>query len=351
MGWLEQQARQSKLLQALVCGLVIAGVIGFGVYKLPYLRNVQMGPYAISPAELAAVKSVEDMPRYWVQAAFPRVLDTGVDHVTVRKRKGVETGRSVSGHFWVAQVADRLIFIESRGTTPVQGQVLTGFLVDTPQETADHLMKGVSPQWKDKVLPVMLDLGRFEGDAELGLAAGGVLIAIAVLWGAFALFKALRPRSHARLRALAAAGVPLEAAGAAIAGDIRAGQSMAVGDWRLTRDFLVKTGLRFDVRALKDLLWAYPIVVSRKLYYVIPAGKSHQLALHFPDTKLTLKIPQAVAESIMPTLQSVAPWALLGHSAELERAWKKQRKDLIAAVAERRAQVLSQPAETASQRA
>lgn len=349
MNWLEQQARQSKLLQILMCGLAIAAVVGFGVYKMPYLQNVYLGPTTIPTADVIAAKSVEDLPRYWVHMTFPRILDTGVDHITVRKRKGVETGRSVSGHFWLAPVGDRLIFIESHGAAPQQGQRLTGYLRDVPENISGHLMKGVNPQWKDRVLPLMLDLGKFESDAELGLAAGGAVTLVALLWALFALVRVINPKGHRRLKSLEAASIPLDQASAAIQGDIRAGQSMKVGDYRLTRDFLVKTGLRFDVRALKDLLWAYPIVVSHKLYYVIPTGKSHQLALHFPDKKLTLKISKDAGERVMPMLAAVAPWTLLGHSPEIERAWAKQRKELASVVAERRAQVLSHPPAAAPQ--
>lgn len=347
MSWLEQQVRQAKLLESLLCGLVIAGIIGFGVYKLPYLRNVHLGPYTVPIGELTAAKSADELARYWVRVTPSLLLDAGVDHITVRRRRGIETGRSVSGHFWVAQVGDRLMFVESHGARPAAGELLTGFLVDTPQDISDRLMKGVNARWKDKVLPFMLDLGPFETEANIGVVSGGVIILTALVWAVVALRRAAQPRAHASLRALEAAAIPLEEAGAAIQRDIRAGQTMPIGDYRLTRDFLVRTGLKFDVRALKDLLWAYPIVVSHKLYYVIPTGKSHQVALCFSDKQLTLKVGKPLAEKVIPALASVAPWALLGHSPEIAQAWAKQRPQLVALVAERRAQVLAQAASQA----
>lgn len=344
MGWLQAQVRQSKLLEVLLCALVVAAVVGFGVYKFKYLQNVQLGPYDIPVAELVAAKSTEDLPRYWVRVTPSAILDTGVDHITVRRRRGVETGRSVSGHFWLAQVGNRILFLEAHGTRPEQGQVLTGYLVDPRADTMDHLTKGLSAQGKAALHPLMLDLGTFDSEATGGLAIGVVLVLGAFVWAAFALRRALRPDGHPRLRALEAASIPLDEAGQSIAHDIRAGESVPVGAYRLTRDYLVKTGLGFDLRPLKDLLWTYPIVVSHKMFYVIPTGKSHQLALYFPDKQLTLKIPNPAVERVLGLLGARAPWALFGHSAEIEAAWKKQRAKLVAFVAERRAQVLAQSA-------
>jgi Family of unknown function (DUF6709) len=342
MSWLEQQVRQSKLLEVMLCVLAIAAVVAGGLFEQRYLMNVRAGPYAISASELAPAKSVDDFPRYWVQVRPQRIVDTGVDHVTIRRRYGVETGRSVTGHFWAGLVGDRLMFIEARGSPLAQGQTLTGYLTDTPQNISSHLMRSINPALKDRVLPVMLDLGNFESSAYVGLAIAGVITLIAAVWAALALRHAIWPRGHAKLRALEAQSISLDEAGASIQHDIRAGDSLAIGSYRLTREYLMKTGVGFDVRQLKDLLWAYPIVVSHRLYYVIPAGKSHKLALHFPDKKMRIKINKVAAERVMPLLASVAPWTMLGHSPDLERAWNRQRAQFVEAVAARRAQVLAQ---------
>lgn len=104
----------------------------------------------------------------------------------------------------------------------------------------------------------------------------------------------------------------------------------------------MKTGLGFDLQPLKDLVWAYPIVVSHKMFYVIPTGKSHQLALYFRDKQLTLKVASNFVDRALGQLNARAPWALLGHSPEVEAAWKSQRAQLLAFVAERQAEILAQ---------
>lgn len=342
MTWLEQQVRQAKLIEIAICIATIAAVIGALVYNLRYFENLRAGPYAIPSVELNMAETAENLPRYWVQITPAQVVDTGVDHITINRRRGVETGRSVTGHFWIVRVSDRLLIVETKGAPPVAGQQLQGTLRDTPANIANRLKPGVAPAWQARILPLMLDTAAFETPGHVGLAASAVIVLVALLWAAWALRRALAPRGHRALRALESSGISLADASQSIDGDIRGGQSLGIGSYRLAREFVVKTGLGFDVRALRDLLWAYPIVVSHKLYGFIPTGKSHQAALYFPDKQLKLKLSKPVAEKLMPLLAQIAPWTLLGHSPELEHAWqKKQRPQLIAFVADRRTQVLA----------
>src|SRR5262245_59274784 len=140
MSWLEQQVRQTKLLQMLLCFAAIAAVGAALFFNLRYFENLRAGPYTIPAAELSAARSADDLSRYWVNITPARLVDTGVDHISVRKRYGVETDRSVTGHFWVAAVGERLLFIETSGTARVlPNQTITGKLIDTPQKISDHL--------------------------------------------------------------------------------------------------------------------------------------------------------------------------------------------------------------------
>ena len=345
MSWLEQQVRQTKLLQILLCFVVIAAVGAALFLNQRYFENLRAGPYTIPVTELSAAQSADDLARYWVNIMPTRLLDTGVDHVSVRKRYGVETGRSVTGHYWVAAVGDRLLFIETSGAMQVlPNQMITGKLVDTPQNVGDHLTRGINPATKAKVLPMMLKTDDFAMPAYVGLSGAALATTGALIWALIAGFRALAPRGHRALRALEAASVSLDEAGRSIEEDLRARAILKIGSYTLTRGYMVRTGLGFDVRALQDLLWAYPIVVSHKLYGFIPTGKSHKLALFFPNKKLTLKVGRGVGERAMDALPRVAPWTILGHSLDLERAWARQRPQFVAHVAERRAQVLAQQA-------
>ena len=341
MSWLKQQVRQTRLLHvALGVGAIAA--VGAGIaLNQRYFENLRAGPYAIPLSELVATQSADDLARYWVSLRPAQLLDTGVDHLSVRKRYGVETGRSVTGHFWVAVVGDRLLFVETSGAAPLANQAITGKLVDTPHNVSNHLMQGVNPVVKAKVLPIMLKTGDFAAPAYIGLSAAAAISGIALMWALVAGVRALSPGNHRALRALQAASISLDEAGHSITEDMRTGSSLQVGTYRLTREYLVRTGLIFDLRELKDLLWVYPIVVSHKMYGFIPTGKSHQLALHFPDKKLTLKIAKNSVERIAQALATVSPWTIIGHSPDLEHAWSKQRAQLVSFIAGRRAQVLA----------
>src|SRR5262245_58736493 len=189
MSWLEQQVRQTKLLQILLCfGVIVA--VGVALFlNQRYFENLRAGPYTITATELSAAQSADDLVRYWVNVVPTRLLDTGVDHVSVRKRYGVETGRSVTGHYWVAVVGDRLLFIEASSAVPVlPNQMITGKLVDTPQNVSDHLMRGINQATKAKVLPMMLNTGDFAMPAYVGLSGAALATAGALIWALIAGF-------------------------------------------------------------------------------------------------------------------------------------------------------------------
>ncbi len=341
--WLKTQVRNAKLAQIGLCALVIVGVVAGLIYSRRYFENYFAGPYEISKTELLGASSAENLPRYWVRFTPDQIVDSGIDHVTVRKKYGIERSRSVTGHYWVAVVGDRLMFVEAKGKPPVTGQPLTGAIVDPSVDVRNHLMGALQPGYKDRVLPVMLEGGRFESDGELGLAAAGALAGGALLWALFSLNGAINPGSDRSLRALEASSGSLEDVDKTIAEDVAARRYMKVGGWKLCRDHLVKTGLRFDIRPTRDLLWASPVTVQRRMYGVIPTGKSYQLVMHFADRKITEKLGGAdAAEDAIRALATGSPWTFLGHSAELENAWKRQRPELINAVAQRRASVLEQ---------
>src|SRR5262245_42063016 len=213
MSWLEQQVRQTKLLQILLCFVVIAAVGAALFLNQRYFENLRAGPYTIPVTELNAAQSADDLARYWVNIIPTRLLDTGLDHISIRKRYGVETSRSVTGHYWVAVVGDRLLFIETSGAMQVlPNQMITGKLVDTPQNVSDHLTRGINSATKAMVLPMMLKMGDFAAPAYVGLSVAGLATAGALIWALIAGFRALAPRRHRALRALQAASVSLDEA-------------------------------------------------------------------------------------------------------------------------------------------
>lgn len=338
MTWLESKVRQAKLLQVLLCvAVVIVTAWLLGLNKR-YFANYFAGPYDITAAELAAAPSADALPRYWVNVSPSRLVDSGVDHVTVHTRKGVETSRSVTGHYWFALVGDKLLVVKAVAA-PAAGVPIRGSLVRLASSLDSHLFASITPKAKAGVLPMMLDTEDFQASGTIGLMLAALVAGVALVWALMSLRLAFNPRRHRAIAGLAALGT-LEDVSRSIKSALDAGETFKFGKYRLTRDYLVKTGLRFDLRPTSELLWAYTVTTTTKAYGLITTGRTYQVALHFTKGKVTEKINAKAAEQIMPVLAQMAPWTLLGHSPEIERAVKINRAAVAANVADRRRTVL-----------
>lgn len=94
---------------------------------------------------------------------------------------------------------------------------------------------------------------------------------------------------------------------------------------------------------LDDLVWLYTSVTTKKIYGFIPYSWKH--ALHVADRNgkvYDIKASKkAVPEAAAVVLQRV-PWVLAGHSDDIQKAFRTNRKLVIDTVDERRQQVLQQ---------
>jgi hypothetical protein len=270
-----------------------------------------------------------------------RVLDTGVDQVTVRTRRGVETGREVSGHYWVGVVGDRLMTIVSHGgAKPAPGTPIVGYVKDMPSDLLTTMTTGLEPRIKAAFLPTMIETKDFKSDGDMGLGAAAIASGGALMFALVALVGFLAPGRHGALKALAASGVPLAEAGATIADDVADRRYLRLKNYRLTRGYAVKEGVWFDVKPLRDLLWAYPTVTQNKIYGIIPTTKSYSVEMVFKGgAKISERIGKDKGADVMAFLGQHAPWAFLGYDDRLASAIGAQRPQIEAIVAERHATV------------
>jgi hypothetical protein len=91
------------------------------------------------------------------------------------------------------------------------------------------------------------------------------------------------------------------------------------------------------MRRLEDLVWVYTTITThryggipiKRVYRVNAADRRGQLAW--------LPVPKTMVDPAMELLARHAPWIILGHSAELEKAWSQNAGAVIAEVDARRA--------------
>ena len=79
-------------------------------------------------------------------------------------------------------------------------------------------------------------------------------------------------------------------------------------------------------RPSRQLLWAYKRVTQKKMYYVIPAGKTYAAVRNFENGSVTLNGKEADVDRALGFMAEYAPWALYGHSPEIAAAYKDKRQ-------------------------
>ena len=338
MTWLEARVRMASLKQFGLALLALVAMAAGLMATSGYLANYFSGPYDIPHTQLAAAKSIDDFQRYWVKVTPEKMLDTHIDHITVNKRRGIETSRGVTGHYWAGVVANKLLIIKTAAQRDSAEATFIGKLVALPEDLKGKVTGNAStPEARNAILPVMLELERFESQAEIELAGALAVLAAALIGGLIALRRYASPANHPALVALVkGSGTTLKIASSSIEDDIKAGQFVALKSYKLTPHHLVKTGgLTFKVMPLSDLLWAYQLTTTKKLWGVIPTSKSYSNVLNFKDAAIDIKSGKDKSEDVLRYLAYVAPWTYIGYQPELAAAYKSKRKELAAHVADR----------------
>lgn len=342
MTWLEQQVRTATLKQiGIAASALLIVVVGLAI-NARYLMNYFQGPYAMSRAQLLSAPSADDLDRYWITHKADRLIDAHLSEVTVHRRRGRETGRSTTGYYYVADLGNRFLLVKSpemltgnpdlKGALgPVKASALDTILSD---QTNGAVLRA-------RFLPMQLDLDDFEAFGNYGLIGAGIVTLAALGGGMIALMRRSNPAGHPSLRAFSGEPDALRRASDGIEADIAAGRSCRVGKVLLTSRLLVNQGgLSFDARALDDLLWAYLMVTKKKFYYVIPAGTSYAAHLHFRKGKVELSGAEPACLQALQHAATHAPWAIYGHTPEIQQAFTKDRLGFIGVVTQRHRQAL-----------
>lgn len=98
--WVHQMIRTRSRRRVAAWGLVLACAVAFLISEHRYIRNFLLGPFPLAQADLDAIDDVEAAPRYFVRVTGSKAIDTGLQQITTRMRKGVETGGSVSASYY-----------------------------------------------------------------------------------------------------------------------------------------------------------------------------------------------------------------------------------------------------------
>jgi len=328
--WLFRKAREAGVFRiAIFAGLLALTGLALAANER-YWRNFLAGPYDITPAEIAAVSSADELTRYWVRMSVPQVVDAGVN--------------SISGHYWIAQFGEKLILVDApsyqRPTLRFEGA-----LVDLPDDLKRLVLQRLKPEFHAALSPVLFDIRNFEDAGRLSLGIAAVVGILAIGLGCSGVALLVKPAWARPLRRLAASGVPIEEAANDIEHQINSRNFIRLGDWMVTSRYAVRQGPRFGVEPLRFLLRIEPIEYRKKLLGVIPLSRTYGVRLTFRRRVISAKLAQVPQHETYKLLHRLAPWALIHASPQLRKDLRWHRAKIAAVVEARYQHILA--AETA----
>src|SRR5262245_27388986 len=328
-GFIGSQIRRTNRNLLITNACLLLGVGVLLAVNAKYLNDWFRGNVAVEPARLAQLRSPDDMPRNFVTFDVPSMLETGYQEVE-KSDAGKVTG--VEADFQLVPAEDRALLVK---TPPGSKQThLAGQLVKAPTAVFNGVRDALPKEYQDKLLPFMLNT---KGYRENGywLLAICVPLALLGLWNLGEWTQHTRDfNSHPLVKELGGAKGMVEC-GAQVDAEMVGGQ--VFGKAKLTPHWIaVSQPFGTRMTRLDNLAWTYKKVTSHSVTF-IPTGKTYELIL-WPSKGSMYQASgkEEQVDQLLVAIAERAPWVIAGFSAELEHAWKKDRKGFLAAVEERR---------------
>jgi hypothetical protein len=332
---------QGRNLRAVTAQLILLTALGLGMAN--YYREIYsriMGPFVVTATELAQIANPDRELRRVFTLAEGKATRLNVRGVTKHSgRRGRGSYETFTYYFAIS--GPKTLLIKSSSDT-------VEFPLTVTLEAGDA---GIN----SSVLRAHPELARGGGLAPIlletedpsfsfgSIATGAALIGSLVLLGL--LFLSLRRlldfRRSPSVAALSRFNAPIDQTVAHIDGELAAADpSTAMKRVLMTPTWLInKQSSGLDIVNLNDVVWVYSSVLTRKIYGLIPYWWSY--FVHIGDrngTMTKLKGSKKQVPVIMEAVVGRVPWVLAGYSDELEKAYKRERAEVTAAVDQRRDQ-------------
>lgn len=322
------RATRRRLILAII-GLIAVIAAGLAGYR--YMYNFFLGPFPATLTDLAAVESVDDLSRYYITISGSDSYDSGFDLEQTRD------GRVVSSvNYLILDLGERALLVE---TAERPGQTeFTGYLTTPSSEVRSQIIADIEARGaglEGIFLPMQLNDSDFHFPGVLGLLFA-LVVGGGSLWGLFQVARWFNnPLSHPIARALGRSG-DAPAAVSSIDGELIAPHQQ-FGNIHLTQSWLVRIEKNhLDATRFDDIVWVYKLVTQKRVNG-IPAGTFYSVQIHDRHgVRIGLLGDEAQVGHMLTAVIQRAPWALAGHSTEIEKAWKKNRGAVVASVEQRR---------------
>ena len=341
--WLIRMCRRSAARQLQVWGLIVVAVIVVVALNWRYAMSFVEGPHSETAESLGKIANTASPPHDLVSIAGSQLGDTGIQETTTETENGVQTNRYVSAEYYAMLLGNRILIVKDSSKPPL---TVEGTIQPIPPEVYSELFsdfKGgeYSPQaqkFKETLYPFYLTQETTSDFRTPGYIAIGVGLVLLLL-----LYKFARPAwtrlkdvsRHPVYKRVCAWGDPTVVS-ADIENEFDNRVRLKYAGTRLTEKYFIQNSwLGFNVLRIESLLWAYEKVTQRRVNF-IPTGKTYEAVLVCNDGTATVQSSKKNVEEILSFAAQRVPWAVLGHTKQLQELFSKHAKEFRAAVEERR---------------
>jgi len=341
IGWHIRRTNRNLLLTNLA---LLAALAAATLLSGRYLVNFLLGPFPADEAMLASMK--QEPFDYYVTVKgvpHPKAVNQEIKQ-TLNKYTRQVVREEVTAEYAAVQVGNRLLIVKVPRINTAQRE-FTGSLSPVPPAMRGNPDPKERVQFDDVCYPYMLDATGFRGPGYIGLAIGLPLYALA-WWNIVRAFRRMaRYERHPIVRWLKRYGTPEEVAQNIDAQWKDRGNVVAQSGLTLMPTWLLRaTTYGLQIIHVYDLVWIYKKLTKHSVNF-IPTGTT-MAGVICTRYGQALEVSSGVlTESLLQQLFERAPWVIAGYSAELAGIWKRDAAGLVAAVDQRREQILasSQP--------
>lgn len=317
--------------------LLLALLAGLAALARGYYANYFGGPFATTLPAIAQAQ--REVPAHALVRLEGRLVDTGYQEINVKEDRNTheEKSREVSADYLTLQDGDHTLLVKAAVGT--RGDAISGWLREPEKLDREVLasLRSDEPQAAATLLPLVLDATESRFAGTLGLVAGGAGLVLALVLLQRSTSRRARPASHPIWKRLASFG-EARALAAQLDMEVRASDvARFKGGASLTRSWLVRERFfGFDLVPVERLAWVHKKVTTQKQYF-ITVGKQYEAVVCDRDGgQLSIRGKEAEVDRLLTGIVERVPWVLAGWTEELERAWAKQRAEVVAAVDARR---------------
>lgn len=318
----------TRLLLANVALLAVAVLLLTSSW--PQMQAWMNGPTPVPADQVAALGGVGRPVPALLTFDVPEVLSTGYQQVETEN--GKQTG--VTADYGAVWAGKRLLLIKSK---PGQaGTHIVGELRSAPEDVVAGLQAELPAAERDRIMPLMIDQTRYR-------SSRGTVLFLVVVCAALAVLNLVR--WSRRTREYASHPIARRAGGETVLASqgLQLDQEMAsfaerFGPARLTPHWIaMPTTFSTHLVRLDDVVWVHRQVTQHRVWFVVPAGKTHAVAFYTRGGHaFVVPCKEQQADALASAVAARAPGVVAGYSDELANLWRKDRTSFVGEVDKRR---------------